>query len=115
MSMQTACGVPMDAEALCQYTRNLVNLFFKILPIRESGETSLCSYMESLQREIVGCQEFVLAIHNDALLMSLVAILQYLIDHSDSSVAVYKQEVFKAISICNKLKARYATPTEKEG
>lgn len=115
MSVQTLRGVPMNAEALDKYLHNLVNLFFKILPIRESGETSLCSYMESLQRELIGCQELILAIQNDALFTSLVSILQYLIDHSESSVAVYKQEVFKAISICNKLKARYAAPTVKEG
>ncbi len=115
MSIQTSCGVPMNAEALDKYLHNLVNLFFKILPIRESGEVSLRSYMESLQRELLGCQELILAIHNDALFTSLVAILQYLIDHSESSVAVYRQEVFKAISICNKLKARYTEPTTKEG
>lgn len=115
MNVDTSCGVPMSAEALGKYLHNLVNLFFKILPIRESGEPSLRSYMESLQRELLGCQELIVSIHNDALFTSLVSILQYLIDNGESSVAVYRQEVFKAISICNKLKARYTEPGTKEG
>lgn len=98
----------MDNELLNNYLRNLVNLFFKILPIRESEEPSLTAYMMSLQAELIGCSELISAIHQDAMFMSLVSILQYLIDNPDSAVHVYKREVFKAISICNKLKARYA-------
>ena len=67
MMIQTKVGVPMDAVVLENYFRALINLFFKILPIWESGESS-----------------------------------------------TVKREVFRAISICNKLKARYAVPSEKE-
>lgn len=41
MMIQTTVGVPMDATMLNNYFRALVNLFFKILPIMESGESSL--------------------------------------------------------------------------
>ena len=44
----------MDEMVLSNYLRNLVNLFFKILPIRESEEPSLTSYMVSLQTELIG-------------------------------------------------------------
>ena len=98
----------MNSSILNNYLRNLVNLFFKILPIRESEEPSLVAYMTSLQAELLGCSELILAIHKDPMFMSLISILQYLIDYSDSPVPVYRREVFKAISICNKLKARYA-------
>ena len=41
----------MNSSILNNYLRNLVNLFFKILPIRESEEPSLVAYMTSLQAE----------------------------------------------------------------
>jgi len=107
-------GAKMDAKVLYQYLRNLVNRFFKILPIRESGEESLVEYMRSLQLELIGCSELVIVIHWDPDYVTLLSILQYLIDNPDAPVPVYKREVFKAITICNKLKARYAALT-KEG
>lgn len=104
----------MRDDVLDNYLRNLVNRFFKILPIRESGEPSLISYMESLQGELAGCSEFVNAIHADPAFLSLLSTLQYLIDHREAPVSVYKREVFKSISICNKLKDRYVILRNKE-
>lgn len=109
MMIQTTVGVPMDATVLSNYFHTLVNLFFKILPIKESGESSLDTYMISLQAELLGCKELIEAIHDDPSFLSLIAILQYLIDNPSCSVTVVKREVFRAISICNKLKARYAS------
>ena len=79
MMIQTTVGVPMDAMVLNNYFRTLINLFFKILPIKESGESSLDTYMRSLQAELLGCKELIEAIHEDPLFLSLIAILQYLI------------------------------------
>lgn len=113
MMLQTKVGVSMDAEVLSNYFRTLINLFFKILPIWESGEGSLSTYMKSLQAELLGCKELIEAIHEDSLFLSLIAILQYLIDNPSCEVPAVKREVFRAISICNKLKARYAVPVEE--
>lgn len=110
MMIKTTAGVPMDAIVLNNYLRALINLFFKILPIRESGESSLDTYMRSLQSELLGCKELVVAIHEDPMFLSLISILQYLIDNPTCSVSTVKREVFKAISICNKLKAKYTVP-----
>ena len=98
----------MDAKVLSNYFRSLINCFFKILPIWESGEGSLSIYMKSLQAELLGCE----AIHEDPLFLSLIAILQYFIDNPSCEISTVKREVFRAISICNKLKARYAIPNE---
>lgn len=114
MMIQTKIGVPMDAIVLNNYFRALVNLFFKILPIWESGESSLETYMRSLQAELLGCKELIGAIHDDSLFLSLISILQYLIDNPSLEISTVKREVFRAISICNKLKARYAVSSEKE-
>ena len=67
MMIQTTVGVPMDAMVLNNYFRTLINLFFKILPIKESGESSLDTYMRSLQAELLGCKELIEAIHEGRL------------------------------------------------
>ena len=107
MMIQTKVGVPMDAMILSNYFSALINNFFKILPIKESGEKSLDTYMRSLQAELLGCKELIEAIHNDSLFLTLLSILQYLIDTPECEVSVVKREVFHAISICNKLKCKY--------
>ena len=108
MMLPTTAGIPIDAALLSNYLRTLVNLFFKILPIWESGERSIGTYMRSLQAELLGCRELIIAVHSDPMFLTLVSILQYLIDHPACEVSVVKREVFRAISICNKLKAKYA-------
>ena len=110
--VQTSAGIQMDAVVLENYFRSLINLFFKILPLKESKERSLETYMRSLQAELLGCRSLVVAIHEDSLFLSLVSILQYLINHPESDVAFVRREVFRAISICNKLKERYAVTQE---
>lgn len=112
MMINTTVGVPMDASVLRNYFKTLINLFFKILPIWESGESSLTVYMKSLQAELLGCKELIEAIHEDAQFLSLISILQYLIDTPSCDISIVKREVFRAISICNKLKARYAVPEQ---
>lgn len=109
MMVETTTGMPLDAEILHNYFRNLVNHFFKILPIREQNEESLTTYMQSLQAELLGCKGLISAIQNDALYLTLLSILQYLIDNPECPVREVKREVFRAISICNKLKSQYAT------
>ena len=56
MSVETSLGVNIDSESLNNYLRNLVNRFFKILPIREQDDGSLSTYMRSLQMELLGCK-----------------------------------------------------------
>ena len=109
MMVETTAGTPIDAEVLHNYFRNLVNHFFKILPIREQNEESLTIYMQSLQAELLGCKGLVSAVQNDASYLTLLSILQYLIDNPECTVREVKREVFRAISICNKLKAQYAS------
>ena len=109
MMIETTAGMPIDAEILHNYFRTLVNHFFKILPIREQNEESLTTYMKSLQAELLGCKELVNAIQNDASYLTLLSILQYLIDNPECTVREVKREVFRAISICNQLKAKYSS------
>lgn len=114
MIVQTAPGIPMNAEVLKNYFRTLINMFFKILPLWEKKEPTLIEYMKSFQAELLGCKELVIAIREDAAFLSLISILQHLIDTPDCDVRAVKSEVFKAISICNRLKAEYLVFAENE-
>lgn len=107
--LDTTAGIPVSNDLLCNYLKNLVNLFFKILPIRENNEDSLVVYMKSLQIELLGCKELIITLNNDSNYLTLLSILQYLIDNPECEVYKVKREVFRAISICNKLKSKYSS------
>lgn len=107
MTVDTKAGVPIEPEVLRSYFKRLVNHFFKILPMRENNEESLITYMQSLQVELLGCKSFISIMETDAEYLTILAILQYLIDNPDCSVTQVKREVFRAISICNKLQAKF--------
>lgn len=105
--INTSVNIPIGEKLVANYFEALVDCFFKILPIRESGEKTLPIYIKSLQIEILGCKEVIKELSEDPDILVLVSILQYLRDHPDSSVQTVKREVFKAISVCNKIQARY--------
>ena len=106
--MRTSSGYDIPTEMVEHYLSGLVNQFFKILPIKESGEPSLNKFMESLQIELIGCKSLMSALSNDSMYMSLLSILQYLIDN-DCDTDVVRREVFKAITICKRLKNKYCS------
>lgn len=107
MMTETVAGVPIKREIIRSYFKRLVNHFFKILPMRENNEESLVTYMESLQIELLGCQNFIVTLKDDSNYLTILSILQYLIDNPECSVAQVKREVFRAISICNKMQAGF--------
>lgn len=99
----------MTKEALKNYMRGLVDRFFKILPLWEEQESSVPEYIESLKMELIGFDKLIRRLDNDQEFLSLIAILQYLIDNPDTPTRKVRREVFRAISICNKLSSRYCT------
>lgn len=107
--MMTTNGYELPIELVSNYLDGLVNQFFKILPLKEDGEPSLNEFMKSLQVELIGHKGLMEYIKNDSMYMTLLSILQYLIDNNcdDFDTAVVKREVFKAISICKKLRKKY--------
>lgn len=104
--MMTDKNIELPNKVVQKYLSALIGQFYKILPIKESGEPSLYKYMESLQRELIGCHDLIVALNHDELYLSLLAILQYLIE-TDCDTKTVKCEVFKAISICEKLQKKY--------
>lgn len=103
----TDCQSPIHSDVTKNYIKALINMFFKILPLREDREPTLCSYIKSVQNELIGCSDFVMEFHYDPNFLSLISILQYLIDHPDSPVDDVKREVFRAIRICEKIGSEY--------
>lgn len=106
--MMTVYEIDVPAEMVSQYLESLVGRFYKILPLKEDGEPSLVKYMESLQREMLGCTWIFPEIKYDELFLSLISTLQYLIN-IDCEVEIVKCEVFKAIGICKKLNKKYCS------
>lgn len=108
MNMKTITGKSVNSQMVHNYFSSLVDCFFKILPMKEEGESTLATYMRSLQIELIGCQALISSINNDSSYLTLLSILQFLIDTPECEVYEVRREIFRAISICNKLKARYA-------
>lgn len=113
MTIKTSTGYELEQTLLHNYFNQLVNRFFKILPIRESEEQSLPIYVERLQRELLGCQSLIPEMRDDDLYLTLLSVLQYLIDHPTCPVREVRREVFGAINICNKLKSLYSEEESK--
>lgn len=106
--MKTVTGVDVPRDLVVNHLDKLVNQFFKILPLKESGEKTYGQYIQSLQVELIGCKSLMYALSYDSMYLALIAILQYLIDN-DCEVSVVRREVFKSISICKKLQNKYRT------
>lgn len=112
MMIKTASGAEIDARLIGNYFRNLIGMYFKILPLYEKKEKSLKVYVENLRDEMEGCGNIIAAIHNDPMYMTLLSTLQAILDGLDGTeltVPVLRQKVFGAITVCKKLSARYGT------
>lgn len=104
--MITSNNTEVNDRMVSNYINTLVNRFYKILPIKESGEDTLKRYLEGLQREMIGLRDLITLIHDDDRYLTLLTIIQYFIDH-DTDVATVRTDVFKAISILKKLQKKY--------
>ena len=86
MIVKTATDIPIDSKYVMAYFENLVNQFFKILPMRENGEESVYIYMRSLQVELLGCCNFLSPFKSNPSYLALLSILEYLIDTPNCSI-----------------------------
>ena len=112
MRVETSTGVSIDAESVRNYFHTLINKFFKILPLYEDKEETLCEYMRNLQIELIGCKSFITELEHDARYISMLSVLEQLIGlHSHCGFTIehrkIKKSVFQAISFCEELEERY--------
>lgn len=104
--MTTCYDTELSNELVCKQIKDLINRFYKILPIKESGEPTLKQYQSSLLREMLGFQSLIVALKYDDRYMSLLSILQYMIEF-DPDVDLVRSDVFKAINILKSLQKKY--------
>lgn len=109
--IETSLNVAVNSQVFSNYFKTLVDSIFKILPIWENNEEkTLDTYIKSLERELLGCEELIKAVDNDGMIISIVSVLEDLSNHiydEDMEQATVKREVFKAISILKKLSSKY--------
>lgn len=101
-------GNHIPQYALEYYLSSLIDRFYKILPLKEEAEPSLYGYMDSFIRELTGFESLFHSFHGDPRFISLISILQYMVDNPDCPVDIVRKEVFHAISICKCLRSAYA-------
>ena len=97
-------AMSINKEQAISYINALVNKFFKILPMKEHGDESLGAYMQSFQIELMGCRSALPGIGDNASFVTLIGLLQYLIEHPHCDVKIVRREVFHAIDLCGRLK-----------
>lgn len=107
MMLDTTLDIQLDSVIMSDYFNNLVNRFFKILPMRENNEESLSVYICSLQRELLGAANVFPDISNKSLFINLIGILQFLVDSPDCPLDEVRREVFSSISTCKRLSKMY--------
>lgn len=101
MSTQIDNGV-LCREALGKYFDSLVSRIFKLLPIRENNVDTLETYTSSLLNELIGLTYVAEATEHDPKYLSIISTLGFLANN-EVDVGAYRREVFKMISLCNKL------------
>lgn len=105
--MTTIYDVEISREVVTKRADELVNQFYKILPLRENGSETLSQYAESLLREMLGMKALLVEWKDDGQYLSLLGILQYIVDNPSCDVAKVKSDVFKAINIIKRLQKKY--------
>ena len=95
------------SELIPNYFDYLINQFYKILPMKEENNATLGTYLESFRTELLGFCELARLIKYDARFVSIISVVQYMIDNPDAKHESVKREVFKAINICKKLSSKY--------
>ena len=107
--VQVKYGLIPD-KLFVNYLNFLIGKVFKLLPMREQNDETLIKYMESLQRELIGNQELIARLKNNANFLSFLGKIQYLINN-EVDIKIFKKDVFDCITLINKLKSEF----EKEG
>lgn len=96
----------LSNKSLENYFKFLIGKVYKILPLKEQGNNTLNTYLESLKVELVGNYELLEILKNEPQFISLLNIIQYFISN-EFDVGVCKREVFRAIRIIESINAKY--------
>lgn len=98
-------------EYFVSYFNFLIGRVWKILPMWEENNEDLKSYMESLQRELIGNINLVKEIKCDSYFITLLSKLEYLINE-EYTHEICRKEVFECVDIVKKIAERYGVTKE---
>ena len=104
--IMTVYGESIPEEMLLNRLQKLTNQFYKILPLRENNVETLPEYMKSLMLEMLGAKDLIETLQNDAIYLTLLSILSYLISN-DCDVETVRREVFKSLNLIKKITTKY--------
>ena len=105
--MMTKYGTEISRKMTKSRVDELINQFYKILPMKENESATLSTYLNSLLREMLGMKELMTEWHEDGRFISLCGILQGMIDNPDRDVPAVRSDVFKAINMIKLLQKKY--------
>ena len=94
----------IGTKFLINYLNFLINRVYKCLPMKENQESSLYLHIESLLREIIGNNNLIIQLKNNANFISLIGKLNYLAITKDIDIKVYRKDIFDCISLIEKIK-----------
>lgn len=91
----------VDASAFKSFASDLVNKIFKLLPMKEEGNTTITDYHRYLMYKLTGFGALFPHLSNQAGFVSLLSSLESLLLVED--MKVYRSIVFECIEIAKKL------------
>ncbi|HEY8888940.1 MAG TPA: hypothetical protein VIM70_01600 [Clostridium sp.] len=97
----------LNEKAFENYLKFLIGQLYKSLCLKEDNSETLLSYLESLNRELIGSKELITILKNDARFISLMCKVQYLISDTEVDHKVFKKEIFSCINLVQKLQKQY--------
>ncbi len=104
--IQVNCGA-IPNSLYKNYLNFLIGQLYKSLCLKEEGNETLISFLESLKRELIGNIELINTLKYDARFASLLNKVQYLISAKDIEHRIFRKEMFSCISIVKKLQGQY--------
>lgn len=99
-------GIDYPNLGLFRYLQSLTGKIFKILPLYESSAPDSKKYILNFLRELLGFCELVSVVGNDSDFVAMIATIRGIADIDDDCQSV-KSDVFKAIRLCESVRARY--------
>lgn len=91
-------------QFLINYLNFLINRVYKCLPMKENEEPTLSLHINSLLREIIGNQNLIVQLKNNANFVSLIGKLNYLAITKNIDLKTYRKDIFDCIALIEKIK-----------
>ena len=97
----------MKKQIYLHYLSCLINQIFKILPLKEQNSEFVETHISDIVKELKGFELFIKDTDYDDSIMRIISVLSYYESNINTSdVTEVRRNVFKMITLCEKLKSR---------